>query len=89
MGDSLAVAEEGPARRIDPGAEGPLQKAGPTTPMQAGRARAALEALARSGTLEWRRGTGWTCPFSTFSASGFVAEGFQVFARWLEKDARH
>ncbi len=48
MGDSLAVrrAQEGPAQRIDPGAEGPLQKAGPTTPMQAGRARAALEALA-------------------------------------------
>ena len=44
MEDSLAVrrAEEGPARRIDPGEEGPLQKAGPTTPMQAGRARAAL-----------------------------------------------
>src|SRR5260221_1930354 len=56
MGDSLAVkrAEEGPGRRINPGAEGPLQtlrlgsgqEASPTTAMQAGRARAALEALA-------------------------------------------
>jgi len=49
MGDSLAVRraqESGPARRIDPGAEGPLQKAGPTTAMQAGKARAVLEALA-------------------------------------------
>src|SRR6266566_2523886 len=47
MGDSLAVrrAQDAPAQRIDPGAEGPLQKAGPTTPM-GGRARAALEALA-------------------------------------------
>src|SRR5215475_12847734 len=41
MADSLAV------RRVqERSEEGQLQKAGPTTPMRAGRARAALEALA-------------------------------------------
>ncbi len=48
MGDSLAVrrAAESLGQRIDPVAEGGLQRTAPTTALQAGKARAVLEALA-------------------------------------------